>query len=343
MQQFRALDRLEESKYIEQGIADNSMRAIRINFVQVLESISVHEMEEEPDDGACISARTTLQKCNMQVAKVQTVARAKKHTETLETKETQDTARKARSGFISDPSFEEKCASKLQSIILRELKINKDTRAWPRVFAQMQQYGQISQTRIQEALVWYGKHYGENLFVPFIEDAKEFRTKFGKLERAMKDIGAKPKHVKPSEITDEARSILERVDSLSWPRGSKVDLPQLVDSSLQAFKKFQEHRTEKVQWWRDNKPEEREDLIHFDNKLHECLLADATKMTTDAESFIVRWCHRVNAILQNWEGWRGKLMHYCFRVDHEEFQKMIIESVPDAHLHADDYISRMKK
>lgn len=236
-------------------------------------------------------------------------------------------------------SFEKKASRKLAEIIEKEYSIRKDTRAWPRVFVNMQRFQNISAERIRRAINWYGKHIGE-MFTPHIEDAKEFRAKFGKLE---KQIDKEKPVTHETELDTDAKEALRQIESsdLTWPHGSKQALPQLVAASMAGAKAFCERRAALVALWRENRPDERRALINFDENIGSYVFASETG---GLPRFVAKWAAHVNAIIQSWSEWRGQLSYFHFTSTHKDFRKMIIETgTPDAHLLVDEYLRRMNK
>lgn len=242
--------------------------------------------------------------------------------------------------FGGEQTWEQTMALELHEAICKAGKIQREPnlKQWAQWIGKLRL--EASQTRVQKAIRWYSPKVGE-IFLPSIFSGKSLYDKFQSLELAMNR--EKPIHTKLSKVSDESKSILSQVDSLSWPKGSKADLPALVESSLEAYRAFQRHRAVKVEWWRDNNPTEREDMIYFDKNVGLYVMGDNSGMDSPEEDFIIRWCHKVNEAIQNWAEWSGQMSYWHFAPTHSTFKKMVIEQVPDGNQFAEDYLRRMNQ
>ena len=82
-------------------------------------------------------------------------------------------------------------ASKLAKIILTTKKIKTPTQklnAWATEFRKLYKIEGVSHSRIKAAMIWYRKNIGGQ-YIPVIESGSSFRSKFIKLEAAMKRAG----------------------------------------------------------------------------------------------------------------------------------------------------------
>lgn len=240
-------------------------------------------------------------------------------------------------GFL----FEKKATEKLAQIIYNQFHVKKDTRSWPRVFAQMQKFEQISTARIKAAIIGYGRIVGEPVWrCPVIEDAQGFRKKFISLEERIKAASLSVEKEKP-QLSEYAEDVLARLEKhdFQWPHGSKQGLAQLVEASCKATRKLHERREQACREW---KREDRGDLVHFDKNVCTYVLAgDGPDSIVD---FVLLWVKHVNSIIQAWSDWRGQLSYFYFSPSHVDFRKLIIEcGTPDAHLKVDDYLGGLTK
>ena len=217
-----------------------------------------------------------------------------------------------KSGFFASDSFEKKAAKKLQAIVLAEYKINKDIRAWPKTFAQMQRFDQITKQRIKRVLVWYAEHIGE-MWVPKVEDAQGFRRKFGAIESKMKEAEPTEKKFElRAELKDLARELRQ---FYPWPQVAKDELPEALQLTVDAYAKWREKRRAIMR-----ELDEEHRMKAIDRNLFHTLVQPP-------DGFARRWFRAIAKKYANWSEWSGHLKALAFTPEQPLFRAMGIEVV----------------
>lgn len=287
--QARVLTRLREGGYIdvrtEKG-ENNPRRLVRVSVERIWDAFgSIYS-----DQTALPDHKTTTRKYNVVLQRKRDNA--------------EETTLKRAPGTLFT-TFEDKCAAHLHETVLRHLNINKPIRGWAATFGYLQSYEHVPPHRVKRALIWYRKHCGESMFVPHIEDASSFRAKFGALEQAIKRQEAE--HPAPVEVTPQAKRIVERLSTLTWPQGSRSQLPQVVQKSLEAYKEWK-RKCLAAQPVPDKLRGFEEELLNM--------------VFWHSSEFLEGWFRSVHKRVANWADWSGDLTHYTFAEDHVDFLKL---------------------
>lgn len=157
-------------------------------------------------------------------------------------------------------------------------------------------------TRIKNTLAWYIKNVGGE-YVPVVACAKSFRTKFDRLEAAM----LRHQRDQPGiEVSEVAESIAKRQSRKNgWPKGSKDQLPHVVQMSLNNAEDFLK-RLGGVK----------------ERRLREFAVKVKSKFAGGVESFVDRWMDKVHSQVANWDDWSGNLKPWAFSPTHKMFVSM---------------------
>lgn len=178
--------------------------------------------------------------------------------------------------------FDADCTEQLITALVHHRKIKGQVRRdrWRVHFRRLRQQDEIPKERIQTVLGWYCGHIGEE-FVPLAYSADSFRSKFIRIEQAMK------REFGDVTVSPTARKIVERLEQLSWPKGSKSQLPKVVQLSLEGYRSFRKSL-------RGN---------NDDSTLSRFIL----RRLPSSEVFVREWMEDVHRQVAGWADWNGRL------------------------------------
>jgi hypothetical protein len=197
----------------------------------------------------------------------------------------------------SDP-IDEGFAKRLKSIVLgnssRSPRINLIN--WAKEFRILRCKEEIDPNQIDQALTWLSIHF-KDTYCPVILSAKSFRQKFEKILMAIeREERLKPpvKKIYSAKIQAQADSILESLNSLSWPKSSFSQLEDLVREACQVsqdlLRKFRSLQNQK-----DRTLSNRESLA-----------LQSAKRLLDSGSLIT-YFGGVHSKIARWKGWGGSM------------------------------------
>ena len=216
-----------------------------------------------------------------------------------------------------EPTFDERLAKKLfecllnKRKIMRSVKINK----WSRVFKSIRTEEGIEKPRIKEVLNWYIDHISEK-YIPQAYSAQSFKDKFFKIETAMERNKPKEK----IEITEDATDIYNKLKTYGWPKGSKNDLEEAIQITLNNYRVFLKKHKNFIK----THPEDIDNndgtftsdgLVTFANTLNHTVIHSPVV-------FVTNWFLRINGKITNWPNWGGNLLGMVFEEDSAEFNMM---------------------
>jgi len=185
--------------------------------------------------------------------------------------------------------FDTKQARKLAYAIKSKRKLMRrfHIKSWADEFRKLRQLDGVSKQRIKSALKWYVANIGGE-YTPQAFSAHAFRAKFAQIE-----AGSKRQWKGKQEVSIEplAQEILETLSQLRWPKSSKDQLPEVVQTSLNNFREFAKGLA-----------------ILLDDPLANHLLGHLGT----PRSFLERWFRKVHADVANWTDWNGNLQPYVF-------------------------------
>lgn len=160
--------------------------------------------------------------------------------------------------------------------------------------------------RIDDVLKWYAENIGGE-YIPLVACAKSFRTKFEKLEAGLKRHRRDRPDIVPSEVAE--RIAKTHIKSNGWPKGSREQLPAIVEISLQHCDDFLK-RLRRIE---DKSKNER--VRSFAKKIR-------SNFSGGKEAFVTRWLDKIYTRLSGWSEWSGDLKPWVFTPRHKLFDSM---------------------
>ena len=210
-------------------------------------------------------------------------------------------------GLPTDTQWAQFLFDKLRAY--NKVKRNVSMIHWAHEFLLLRkEYPDVPLEEIEEALLWYcrqvKKTREERKGVPEIYSAAAFRQKFQKVRSAMERAGAsKPKEV---ELDESGQHILAEVEHLGWPKGTKSQLKEVIQASMNNFRTFQQ----KVRAVGDLP---RTDKLYT---LHE-VVCGHVRRKSNVSSFLIFWLKGVHKQIADWSDFSGNLRSYIWRLDHK--------------------------
>jgi hypothetical protein len=107
-------------------------------------------------------------------------------------------------------------------------------------------------------------------------------------------------------ITDEAKTICKTLNMMHWPKGSKEQLPKLVQLGLNEYTTFVKRLKKYF------KKLEEGDLWYF--YVHHLI-----RKLPAPSHFIENWFRDLNSMVRSWDKWNGDLAKYGFTLKQEHF------------------------
>lgn len=202
-----------------------------------------------------------------------------------------------------------KRTDKLEQVIRSRRKIMRPFKraAWAKCFMMLRCVDGVPADHIDLILDWYVNHFGEE-FVPQVYSAKAFRDKFLALENAM---GRCVEVV--GELSDDAKRIVASLNRKGWPKGSKEQLPAVVQSSLAEYVKFKDKLRDVVN--DRTKVPIPQPIKRFAHNLLSARLGTAV-------TFIENWMLAVHKQISEWTAWSGQLKQFRFCPESKRFAQM---------------------
>lgn len=214
-------------------------------------------------------------------------------------------------GLIYDPTttgpsdFDLACASKLYDVVKSKGHMTAPTSKayWAKAFSKLREINKLPESLIQEVLDWYCLHFGED-YVPNAQSGKTFRAKFHPIQDAM---ARQSKENRTIKISQEAANLASRLLNKNWPKCTKEDIQETVQSSLDAYRDFIKslHRAED-----DLPPKLRGFKRYLDGRLGRPV------------DFVEEWMTSIQSRIANWKEWSGNLYSWRFTVTNKQFQAM---------------------
>ena len=210
------------------------------------------------------------------------------------------------------PTFDERCAERLRKIIKKRRGLNKTMSIsdWSSSFRKLRVEEEVDKKRITTALKWYSNKCGD-AYVPGAYTGRSFRTKFLMIEDAIKrDKRDHPqsKRIKPADLSKEGKKILSKLKILNWPKGSAVDLPEVITLSLENYKAYLKRHKKAYEKAKGDRSTQR--LIKFlSNKLE------------SPSSFVYLHLLRTHEQIHTWTNWYGNLVKHIFDANSGSFQR----------------------
>jgi len=183
---------------------------------------------------------------------------------------------------------------------------------WAKHFAKLRRIDQIPKKEIRSTLNWYIEHFNQD-YIPQAYSASGFRSKYASIHRAM--LRDKPVKVKVSPHTQE---ICESLKVLNWPKGTQVELLEVVQLSLDRYTDFIQKR-EKAS----------DEIARGERKVVGGSLRQFVGFHTHLQYilnspkvFVLAWMRQVNDKLESWESWEGSLKSMAFNPTSKQFHRL---------------------
>lgn len=217
---------------------------------------------------------------------------------------------------IKELTYAERFATKLANALRAKRRVTGavNLQKWSLSFDKL--LARISEGEIEEVLDWYIANIDS--IDSKVMSAKSFALLFLWLKRE------KENSLACDHISAEAKTITDRLlKNLVWFGGSHVQLGPAVQKSLDAYTAFRKavfatiERLQKKVLQSSLESRERNNvrrLLGFAKFLKDNQLASPNH-------FIEQWWVRVNASVQNWQGWSGDLRAFVFSVDSKRLEQ----------------------
>jgi hypothetical protein len=183
---------------------------------------------------------------------------------------------------------------------------------WSKHFRDLREVLKVPDKTADAVLGWYCTRYAGK-YIPRVFSAKGFLENYDRIYLAMeREVGPQV------QITEEAIKICSYLMNRSWPKGSKSQLPQVMQTSLAEYKAFRNQILALASAMRADP------LAHPELKNVRSLLlyfADRLKSLTPAYFLGEYWFDEVHQRVSNWESWSGNLEGFAFHRDAKQFQK----------------------
>jgi hypothetical protein len=154
---------------------------------------------------------------------------------------------------------------------------------------------------------WYCQNIGntKEFNLPVCYSPKELRNPnvWNWIENKRTKYDKKNKDV---PITDEAKTICKTLNMMHWPKGSKEQLPKLVQLGLNEYTTFVKRLKKYF------KELEEGDLWYF--YVHHLI-----RKLPAPSHFIENWFRDLNSMVRSWDKWNGDLAKYGFTLKQEHF------------------------
>ena len=214
-------------------------------------------------------------------------------------------------------------AQKLMKKVQKEKKGNgTDPSKWIGGFRRLLQTDGIKLERVKKVLDWYLANFGGK-YIPQAFSAAAFRYKFMQIESAMNrdshDNEVKEeKIIEKMDISPMGRRIVDRISHGIWPRGSRRQLPGVVQASLDEYHGFLDRRNTLLR----SMPSETDSKgITRGIKLKR-LLKFLVETMPAPSAFVETWMREVHDNIVNWDSWSGNLGSMGVKIQGKRFQNM---------------------
>lgn len=184
---------------------------------------------------------------------------------------------------------------------------------WAVEFKRLNQYQ--SDSAIQVALDWVVKNVNRikrrEHGLPPVFSPSSFRNCFQWINDAIQ----KEDRDKPKPVSTKAKVIARRLaTTMTWPKGSKAQLPAVVETSLVNARRFLKklRRFEHPPDWGSSR----------------CFQVDKLKARIEVKfsggvsTFVERWFTYVHKRVASWNDWSGNLNYFAFVSTHKDFDRM---------------------
>lgn len=211
----------------------------------------------------------------------------------------------------SQPTSEaSQLASRLGNALRAKRKVKRrvDITKWAKDFESLiKEYGH---PQVDQVLSWYIENIGKE-YVPEAYSAKTFKDKYLAI---LKAGTLAPVNV---EVSPLAQEIAEHLALKAWPAGAEMQLPSLVQRSLDNYIIF----LKQIEALKNKKgiPQHTSAFIRYlqDAKLHSPV------------NFVTIWYESVLERLRGWTSWHGNLEPWLFSIEHGTFNNQMSNASAD--------------
>ncbi len=207
------------------------------------------------------------------------------------------------------PSPAKLLATKLHDLLAKKRKVQRppDLKAWERTFIKFLEYHSFDE--IDDTLNEHERRIGEK-FWPKAYSADSFcdEERYTKMRESIAESRNETtaQDTIQIEVSEDAANIAERLQSeLNWPKGSSSQLPVVVQSSLDAYRRFRKIIARLAKSSSDR------GVQSFAEHLAESL--------PPAKSFVEGWLTDFNNRIADWDGWSGKITP--FGIDDKQLRR----------------------
>ena len=167
--------------------------------------------------------------------------------------------------------------------------------------------------------------------LPLCINPKQLRARWDWLEQKYEEL--KPKQeVEDIKISEEAQSIFDELKDRHWPKGSKEQLPQVIQASLDEYQKVyrEVNRFVKRKFKFDK---DTGDYLYKSNGQPKQERNNCERMLwvkqamTSPSTFVENWFRDLNKRVQGWDKWKGDLFNQ--RIKREDVIKYIRQLTSD--------------
>ncbi len=212
-------------------------------------------------------------------------------------------------------------ADTLHNIVINVHKVRQRwvRSKWAKEFSILRK--EVDAERITKALDWY-KDNAKKEYVPICLSAKAFRQKFPKIEAAMTRV-VKTKWSNVT-VSQTAKDIARELRHLHWPKGSKEQLPAVIQVSLDNLNTFNSRRNSNplLEW----KPKKLKINGRVISGSTPPLVSFAKQMVNlssmKGQAFIKNWMQSVYDQIHSWDSWSGNLMSFAFSETSSKFHDL---------------------
>src|SRR5882672_1962206 len=174
---------------------------------------------------------------------------------------------------------------------------------WARQFSLLRKDG-YGICQIEETLLWYTSQVGRP-FIPQAFCAKSFRLKYPAILAA---YGRWKTENTQTPITEAARIAATRLGRRGWPKGSKGQLPEVCQQSLDNLTDFA-NRLNGMRLPAEMSAGDRNLLARF--------IMHVRPKLAGAAFAVEQHLQTVNAALQGWDAWSGNLRAFVWHPDNK--------------------------
>lgn len=217
-----------------------------------------------------------------------------------------------------------KWASDLHQI-LKESKKKKlfdkfDSYQWAKSFESLYKRCSDDRIRIDSVLSWL-KHNIDKFDEPSIENARKFCSNciFNWIESMMNK--GKKKEIKEVELIPRVQEVVNELLKESWPKGSSIKLPKVVQESYKNYKEFR-YKVRQIY----SRTELENSTKTSERNLYN-LVDLLLKRLTPPKEFILGWFKEYNTNVSNWSNWSGTIP--VLNLENQDFVKVMISIIEE--------------